>query len=202
MRPLPRFPVWLWIVVSLLGLGLAGLGLLLAFLPFAFPESLEMISVIVAGYGLLGMTLGIGLCVAGVQGWRQRPPRRFYLRWGWLIFLLSSLVLGVVAVIIPAFQNQPLFALFHFALIGLPGLFLFSLVTLAAGSDVAMTVRQWIVALTAGASTIILAMPRGDHRSGDWRDPRRAGDALHSRWGRRSGSAHGASAAVGGASAH
>ena len=160
MRSIPVVPAWLWMVGALLGLALAGLGLVLVVIPFVFPQQLAMVSVVVSGYGILAMVLGTGLCVSGLRGWRQRASRPAFSRRSWLIFLLSGLALGTLAVLLPGLmQTGFVFSLIHFALIGLPGLFLFSLVALASGSDAAISLRQWVVGLVAGVSTIVLAVP-------------------------------------------
>ncbi len=160
MRQNPSFPAWLWIVVALFGLGLFSLGLALVVVPYVFRQSLEMVALVISGYGLLCLALGIGLSVGGVRGWQRRPSPRFYPRRGWLVFLLAGILVACLAALLPKItQTDLVFSLFHFALIGLPGLFLFSLLSLAAGSDVAMSLRQWVVAAAAGASTIVVAIP-------------------------------------------
>lgn len=154
------FPTWLWIVAALVGLGLFLLGLVLVVVPLIFRQSLEMIVVVLLGYGLLCIVSGGGLSVAGIRGWKQRPSRRFYPRRGWLVFLLAGVLLACLAALLPRITETDLvLSLFHFALIGLPGLFLFSLLSLVAGSDVAITLRHWVVAVVAGASTIVIAVP-------------------------------------------
>ena len=160
MRSVSTFPIWLWVVATLLGLGLFGLGLACVLIPIVFPQSLGMIYSVVSGYGMLSILLGIGLLVSGIRGWRGRPSHPFFPRRGWLAFLISGLVLGSLAALIPSLTQASLaFSAFHFALIGLPGLALFSLAAVASGSDAAISIRHWIVGLTAGVSTIILAVP-------------------------------------------
>jgi hypothetical protein len=160
MRSVPSFPVWLWLFAALFGLGLFGLGLLLIAIPIIFPQQLGGISVVISGYGVLCVVLGLGLCIGGLRGWRRRPARRAFSRRGWLIFLLSGIALACLAALLPGLaQTGFAFSLLHFALIGLPGLLLFSLAALAAGSDAAMTLRQWIMGLTGGVSAIVVALP-------------------------------------------
>ncbi|MCU0519113.1 MAG: PrsW family intramembrane metalloprotease [Anaerolineae bacterium] len=160
MRSVSSFPVWLWGVAALLGLGLFGLGLVFVVIPIAFPQSFGMVSGVVSGYGLLAIGLGIGLIFSGLSGWRGRPSHRIFFRRGWLVFLLAGLALGCLAALLPDLTQAGLvFSAFHFALIGLPGLALILLVVVASGSDAAISFRQSIVGLTAGVSTIILAVP-------------------------------------------
>ena len=150
-----------WILVALFG-GLAMLtGLLGIVLGFVFPPSeMSLVTVVVVAMGLIALLFGFALVLAGLTGWKQVPSRRFYSRWGWLIFLLLAAGLIGVAVFIPADrQNTPLFAPLHLGMIVLPALFLLSLITLTAGREAALTFRQMIVTMTGGVMTIFLALP-------------------------------------------
>jgi hypothetical protein len=161
-RPLEQavLPRWLWIAAAFGGLALFGLGLVLAAMPFAFPGALEAIGVVVAGYGLIAVTLGIGLVVAGRRGWLGRPASWFYPRRGGSLFLLSALVVSVLGALLPAqMQAHPLFAPFHFALILLPGLFLLSVVISVAGKPSSISLRRLVILLAGGASTLFIAIP-------------------------------------------
>ncbi|MBN1248748.1 MAG: hypothetical protein JXC32_13900, partial [Anaerolineae bacterium] len=154
---LPR-PVWAFSV--LLGLGLVAFGGLFVVAPLAFPGFFGSIAVVTAGFGLIMLTLGIGMVVAGIAGWRAQPARRFYTQWGWLVFAALSLVIGGLGIALPGeAQSQLFFAPIHFALITLPGLLLFSLLALVVGRDHAITLRRMILAVAGGASSILLAIP-------------------------------------------
>ncbi len=160
LPPTGTVPRWLWIVGLLVGVGLSGLGLTLVGLSFVSTASLQALAVVIAGYGLIAMTLGIGLCVAGLRGWRGRPSRQFPVKRAWLVFLLLSIVFGAIGALLPQnLQDRPLFAPFHYAMILLPGLFLFSLVALSAGPRGAISYRRLVMLLTGGASTVLLAVP-------------------------------------------
>jgi hypothetical protein len=153
-------PRWLWIAAACVGLALFGLGLVLAAMPFVFPAALDVFGVIIAGYGLIAMTLGVGLVIAGRRGWLARPARRFYPKWGGAVFVLAGIAVGVIGVLLPPSTHaQPLFAPFHFALILLPGLFLFSLVIASAGKASAISLRRLVLMLAGGASTLFVALP-------------------------------------------
>ena len=133
---------------------------MLAAMPFVFPAALDGFGVIVAGYGLIAVTLGISLITAGRQGRFARPPRWFYPKWGGAPFLLAGIVVGAVGVLLPSGSHaHPLFAVFHFALILLPGLFLLSLVMVAAGKASAISLRRLVVMVAGGASSVFVAMP-------------------------------------------
>lgn len=160
MEEIPRLPPWLWAVAGLVSIGLVGLGSLFVLLPILFPGSFAAAAVVTVGYGLIALTLGCALLVAAARGWRRLPDRRYYSRWGWLAFLLGSVAVGVAGVLLPAtFQNRPIFAPFHSALILLPGLLLFSLVVLVAGPQWAVSLRQIVLSVVGGAGSIILAIP-------------------------------------------
>jgi hypothetical protein len=155
---LPR-PVWAISVI--LGLGLIGLGSILCLAPLFFPGLfVASIAVVTVGFGLVMVTLGIGLSVAGVQGWREVPARRFYMRGGaWLLALLS-LGIGALGVALPGHLHaQFIFAPIHFAMITLPGLILFAILALVAGREHAMSVRRMILTLAGGAASVLLAIP-------------------------------------------
>ncbi len=155
-----RLPSWFWISAALGGVGLLGLGLVLVVFPFVFPASLDAFSVVVVGYGLIGAFLGISLIVAGSRGWRQIPGRRFCSPRSWWIFLLLSVLFGIAGLLLPPeLQIKPLFGPFHSALIVLPGLFLFSLLSLAAGTEAALSFRRLVLMLSGGASSVFLAIP-------------------------------------------
>jgi len=155
-----HMPQWVWALGGLAGLGLIALGGLLVFLPLIMPVALEGAVVAVAGYGLISLTVGLCLCGIGLRGWQNRSSRRFYSRWAWGVFLALSLIIGATGVSFPAeHQSGFLFAPFHFALITLPGLVLFSLVSLLAGSDAAISVRRMLLAVIGGASSVTLALP-------------------------------------------
>ena len=156
MRP----PRWSWIAAACAGLVLFGLGVVLAAMPFIFPAALDALGVIAAGYGLIAVTLGLGLVIAGRRGRLGQPAGRFYPTWGGLPFLLVALAVGGVGALLPpAMHTHPLFAPFHFALILLPGLFLLSLVLVAAGRPFALSLRRMIALLAGGASTVFIAVP-------------------------------------------
>jgi len=155
-----RMPPWVWVLAGVAGLGSLALGALLLSLPLLFPSDLDAAAVTLIGYGLISMTLGISLCVVGRHGWQQRPPHRFYARWGWGIFLVLSLVLGVVGASIPLErQSGFLSGTLHFSMITLPGLLLFSLLSLAAGTNAALSIRRMLLGVIGGASSVVLALP-------------------------------------------
>lgn len=155
-----QLPQWIWALGGLAGLVFIALGGLFVFLPLIMPAVFEGVVVAVAGYGLISLTVGLCLCGTGLRGWRNRSAQRFYSRWVWGVFLALSLIIGAIGVSFPAErQSSFLFAPFHFALITLPGLMLFSLVSLLAGSDAAISVRRTLLAVIGGASSVILALP-------------------------------------------
>ena len=151
---------WVWAFAGLAGLGLVAFGGLLVLLPLIMQAALEGAVVAVAGYGLVSLTVGLSLCGIGLRGWQNRSAQRFYSKWTWGVFLVLSLIIGAIGVSFPAeHQSGFLFAPFHFALITLPGLLLFSLVSLLAGSDAAISIRRMLLAVIGGASSIIPALP-------------------------------------------
>lgn len=155
-----RLPTWFWGLALVVGLGMIGVGLVLLVLPFFFSSTLEVIEIVMAGYGLLASVLGVGLGIAGLRGRRQLPSERFYPKRGWLSLALASVGVGVVSLLVPGgAQSNPLFALLYVALIVLPSLCLFSLVSLAVGRDLAVTRRRGVLAIAGGASSILLVLP-------------------------------------------
>jgi hypothetical protein len=155
-----QLPRWLWALTGCMGLGLVGLGGGLVALPFLFAALIEGASAIIAGYGLFAITLGVALVTAGVRGWRQEPSYRYYSRSAWLYFLVATVVIALLAVILPReLHATALFAPFHFALILLPGLLLLSLVAMLSGSDSAVAARHLSLAAGGGAASVMLAVP-------------------------------------------
>ena len=155
-----HIPQWVWALGGLAGLGFIALGGLLVLLPLTMPAAFEGVVVAVAGYGLISLTVGLCLCGVGLRGWQKGSARRFYSKWAWGVFLVLGLIIGVIGVSFPAErQSGFLFAPIHFALITLPGLVLFSFVSLLAGSDGAISVRRMLLAVIGGASSIMLALP-------------------------------------------
>jgi len=155
-----HIPQWAWALGGLAGLGFIAFGGLLVFLPLIMPAAFEGVVVVVAGYGLISLTVGLSLCGVGLRGWQKRSSRRFYSKWAWGLFLVLSLIIGVIGASFPAErQSGFLFAPFHFSLVTLPGLLLFSLVSLLAGSDAAISIRRMLLAVIGGVSSIILALP-------------------------------------------
>jgi hypothetical protein len=155
-----HIPQWVWALGGLAGLGFIALGGLLVFLPLIMPAAFEGVVVVVAGYGFISLTVGLCLCGVGLRGWQNHSSRRVYSKWAWGLFLALSLIIGAIGASFPAeHQSGFLFAPFHFALITLPGLLLFSLVSLLAGSDAAISIRRMLLAVVGGASSIILALP-------------------------------------------
>ena len=155
-----HIPQWVWVLGGLVGLGLIALGGLLVLLPLIMPAALEDVVVVVASYGLISLTVGLCLCGVGLRGWQNRSSRRFYSKWVWGLLLALILIIGVIGASFPAEgQSGFLFAPLHFALITLPGLLLFSLVSLLAGSGAAISIRRMLLAVIGGVSSIILALP-------------------------------------------
>lgn len=153
-------PRWLWLVAGLIGAGIVALGVLMVAMPFILVQFFAAGGVVTVGYGLVLMAIGANLILASIRGWRRRPARRVGGTWSWLIFLGLALVAGVVGAMLPAeLQSRPIFGPFHAALIIFPALFLFVLLTRAAGRSSAPTLRQIALSLTGGASSILLAMP-------------------------------------------
>ncbi len=153
-------PQYVWALGGLAGLGFIALGGLLVLLPLIVPAAFEGVVVAVAGYGLISLTAGFCLCGVGLRGWQNCSARRFHSKWAWGVFLALSLSIGAIGVSFPAErQSGFLFAPIHFALITLPGLMLFSVVSLLAGSDAAISVRRMLLAVIGGVSSIILALP-------------------------------------------
>ncbi|MGC9468793.1 MAG: hypothetical protein ACP5HS_09385 [Anaerolineae bacterium] len=155
--PLPR---WLWVIAQLGGVVLILLGLTSILFPFFAPTAFAAAGVVAVGYGMIAAVLGISLLASGTRGQKQRQPKLFYSRWGWIGFLLASIAVAVAGLLLPAeMQLRPIFAPFHFLLIVLPGLLLLALVSLAAGKGAALSLRQTSLALAGGASSIFLALP-------------------------------------------
>jgi hypothetical protein len=155
-----HLPRWLWALSGFAGLVLVVLGAALAALPFLFPTLFEGVSVISAGYGLVFITLGFALGGAGIRGRRRLPTRRFYSRWAWLFFLAATVAVALLAMLLPReLHNAPIFAPFHVGLILLPGLFLFSLLSLLAGQASAVAMRHLTLATAGGAASVLLAVP-------------------------------------------
>lgn len=155
-----HLPRWLWAVAGLMGACLIVLAPVILSLPLLFPLFFAEAAVVIGGYGLISMTLGVVLIIAGFQGWRKTPARRFYGRWVWLISLVASLVVAGIALLVPAeLQTSLVFAPFHFALILFPALFLISIVTLLSGTAAAVVLRHLTLTVAGGAATIFLALP-------------------------------------------
>jgi len=151
---------WVWGLAVVAGVVALVLGGCLGLLPLLFPTELSGTLIPLIGYGLIALTLGLSLFVVGIRGWQQRPVLLFHSRWAWVVFLLLSLVLGAVGVSLPSeSQSGVLFGAIHFALIALPGLLIFSLLSLAAGASSALSIRRMLLGVVGGAASIVLALP-------------------------------------------
>lgn len=151
----------LWGLVGALG----GLSLLggLAGIVLAFVLRLDAgdtTGVTLAGVGLILLIFGGGLLWAGVTGWQQSPSPSSYPRWLWLLFLGLSIALFIVGAFIPASRHtHPAFALLHLGVMLFPALTLVSLILLAAGRAVSPTLRQMVLTVVGGATSVVLALP-------------------------------------------
>lgn len=155
-----QLPSWLWIVSGLVGFAIAGLGLLLLGFSVVFPTAFASLIVVVVGDGLIALGLGVGLMIAGYRRWRNLPPTRFAGVRGWWVFLVIGLLALVAGVLLPSSVHQSLiFAPIHLALIVAPAFFLLSLILLISGSQLSMPYPHLTLALTGGASGIVLAAP-------------------------------------------
>ena len=161
MESKKQIPTLLWISAAIAGGLTAGTGLLIILLTFFLPkESGGPISVILVGVGGIALTLGIGLLATGLAGMKHVPSPKFYTKWGWLIFLVLTVGLILVALLIPGdWQERPLFALIHLGMAAMPAFFMLSLLTLAAGRQQTLSLRELIVTASGGALATLLALP-------------------------------------------
>ncbi|MGC9349170.1 MAG: PrsW family glutamic-type intramembrane protease [Anaerolineae bacterium] len=155
-----RLPSWMWVAAGLVGLAIAGLGLLLLLLSALFPAFFAPLIVIVAGDGLIGLGLGVALVIAGYRRRRALPAQRFSGVRGWWVFLILGLLALVAGILLPSDTHRSLlFAPVYLALIVAPAFFFLSIVTLASGPRLSIAYPHLALALSGGASSVLLAAP-------------------------------------------
>ncbi|MBN2004293.1 MAG: PrsW family intramembrane metalloprotease [Anaerolineae bacterium] len=152
---------WLWVAIAVLGtLGLlVGLGavLLMFFVPATNGDTW---GVMLGGVGITSVLLGMGLVWGGVSGRNRSPSPLAYSRWAWLILAFLAAILFALALFVPAERHtQAIFAPLHQGVILLPSLALLFLVARFAGREAAPTLRQVLLAMTGGASSVVMALP-------------------------------------------
>ncbi len=157
----PRRSPALWLMVALVGCGLALTSLLMIVLPFVLPVAFfGSYAAILVSIGLITFMLGIALLSAGLKGWRGKKSMPISTRWGWLVLLLMMGLLGGLALLIPAdSQSELLFTPVHVGMIALPIFIGLLLIIRLSGPHTVPTYRQIVVAMTGGASSVLLALP-------------------------------------------
>lgn len=152
--------IW-WRVLAVLGGFLAFGGLLANIGAFIFlSDSTDTLGVMVVGVGLVCLLLGLAMIWAGLTGDRGTPSPVLYSRQSLMLLAVLSVVVLVIAWVIPAdYQTTLFFAPLHAAAILFPALFLVLLLTLLMGKEDALTLRQMVVSLFGGAASVLLAFP-------------------------------------------
>ncbi|HQE91994.1 MAG TPA: PrsW family glutamic-type intramembrane protease [Anaerolineae bacterium] len=161
METKPSSPQWLWIVTAITGGGAIVVSLLSMLSVWVIPQvENNATTVILIAVGLVGLLLGMGLLATGLSGRKSSPSPKIYVQWGWAIGLALLVGLVIVAVLTPAeWHNRPIFAPLHLGLAALPAFLLLSLMTLTAGRDHTLTLRELIATMSGGAASTLMAIP-------------------------------------------
>jgi hypothetical protein len=129
-------------------------------LPWMWPALRQQgMGVLISGYGFLGLALGIALDVSAVRAIRRRAAHSFHSRWLWPVFLGSTLLLGVLAVLLPFDTTGLGFATLHVALLTVPALLLLSVLVILIGPGVAARTRRLLLMTAGGALSTLGALP-------------------------------------------
>lgn len=156
----PHLPVALWWLGGGIGLLMALVSLLLIPLPWMWPILRQQgMGVLISGYGILGLTLGLGVGLGAVRGIRRGPAGSFRDRWFWLLLLGGTLLFGILALLTPFDVTGLGFVILHIALLMLPGLLLLAVLAVLIGPAVAARTRQLILMMAGGALSSLGALP-------------------------------------------
>lgn len=156
-----ELPETLWWFAGGIGVLMVIGSLILVPLPWLWPMLRQqgMGGVLISGYGLLGLILGVSLAISAGRGIRHRPARSFRNRWLWLALVGGTLLLAVLAVLTPFDMTGFGFIILHVALLALPGLLLLSLLAILIGPEIAAHARQLVLMMGGGALSTLGAIP-------------------------------------------
>ncbi len=153
----------LWTMAAVLG-SVMILGSLLGILVVIVLPILSVdegqVGFLILGASLMLLGLGVLLGLAGLSVQQDWPVRRFYPRRIWLVFLILTVIVTMIALLIPSsWQMSSWFALLHLMVIMCSALGLLSIAVVVGGDVHAPTFRQLALTLNSGALSTLLALP-------------------------------------------